>query len=273
MIPVEHEQLFRRLAAAEMHERRVQLPQSFAQAIGGLPAGMHRSGRVGVVLMEVARRELRGRTDLVWQVLQTVLSAVGITLEASTAPSLKTLMLQAIERERSDIATAVAATWTTGLPTRSTAPLDDEAREQGERMAVNIDLLLESLRRRSTPPTTAAPIMYNFHGPIGAVMTAPGAAAYVTQTFGEPEVQLLQQALGAIAGAIPDAVDVPAQQRAELSDAVHTLTAELQRERPNAFTVRNMATGLATAIQTMGSLAPAYALLRSALLAIGITIP
>jgi len=266
------EGLFWRLVASNIRDMRLDLSRQFAD-------GKERLGRSGLsvgtgvqrTLTEIARSSLRQHVEKGWEVLQRVLSEVGLTADAETADSLKIVMGRFIAQNHQEIAKDLEKALNQELHAFVTIELEQEAIAQRERIDAEIDLLIQRLRNQRAP-APAQPV-FNFHAAVGAVQTGAGATAHVTQSFGGPALETLGVALEQLATAIAAAHELNTEARAELQAVVTDTRDELRASTPNRLKVTALAQGFATSIQSIASLSPAYSAVKAAFAAFGVYLP
>ncbi|MFA6310400.1 MAG: hypothetical protein WCV99_10550 [Sterolibacterium sp.] len=114
---------------------------------------------------------------------------------------------------------------------------------------------------------------FNFQGTVGSVQTGANAVANVVQNLGADERTALVSALQQVKEAIGIAPSLPEPQRRELLEIAHECSSQLESESPNDTQFLNMFNVLGTTIQSIAGVQPAYQVLKTALLAVGITLP
>lgn len=115
--------------------------------------------------------------------------------------------------------------------------------------------------------------MYHFHSPVGVVQTGPGATASVVQALGAEDREALLHALRVVGEALSAVKELPGSSKEEVLQLVEEGRTEIQKARPNGMRLGAVLSAVATAIQTAGSLQPAYQALKTALLPLGILLP
>lgn len=235
-------------------------------ARGALNSGM----TVGQISQLVCQ-EFRTRTHVAWDTLLRVLSEVGVAPANELRQDLVAWIDRFIEDQFQVLATYLNhATSNIGLGT-GVGPLQEEATALKREFEAKADLLIASLKQRGASSPTA-PVMH-FHGTVGAVQTGPFASATVSQHISQADIAALKAVLERIGDELAAAADLAADTRGELSDVLTDVRDELAKQEPNSIRVRQLAAGVATAIQTSASLRPAYEALKAALLPLGISLP
>jgi hypothetical protein len=108
---------------------------------------------------------------------------------------------------------------------------------------------------------------------VGGYQIGPTSAATVTQISNSADSEALRRALDLVEASLPAAANSPGLMADEVLELVDETRAELAKARPNSIRLRIVASGVATAIQTIGMLQPAYQALKAALLPFGVLLP
>jgi hypothetical protein len=271
-VPPEHDNHFWRLVAPEIRDLRRALQEGFGDALEELVRrGQFQSGRTMVVLTDLARANLRQRVEKAWEVLQRVLSDVGVTPDSATSDSLTIVVGRFITQQLEEVEADLKKATPPNLLRTNGPELEQEAIAQRERIEAELALLMEKLRRQRAPQM-GQPV-FNFHAPVGAVQTGPGAVANVNQALAGPGLNKLTAALEQLTTALAAAADVDPDTRSDITAVVTDVRAEIQKPRPNVAKITGLAYGLATTIQTIASLAPAYHVVKAAFSSVGIVLP
>ena len=114
---------------------------------------------------------------------------------------------------------------------------------------------------------------FNFHGNVGSVQTGANAIANVVQNLGADERTALVSALQQVKEAIGIAPSLAEPRRQEILKVAHECSSQIESESPNDTKLLAMFNVLGTTIQSIASAQPAYQALKTALFAIGITLP
>jgi hypothetical protein len=269
MISSEHKNLFWRLLEPEMREPTAELQAGLRRA---RDAQQVMSSRMRLVLEEVARRNLSQRATRVWELLQRVMSDVGVTPDESTAHTAKVLVREAMEQQHARVLATLEKYSLSKQPNHPEfRNLESEAFAQRDRIWAEIDLLFEKLRQQRTPAPSQP--VFNFHGPVGAVQAGPNATAYIQQQIGGDALERLQQSLDALVSAVEQAEELIEPVRTDVVAVVQEVKAELQQRSPNRIRLGGLALGVATSIQTIASLEPAWKMVKAAFASVGVVLP
>jgi ABC-type transporter Mla subunit MlaD len=97
--------------------------------------------------------------------------------------------------------------------------------------------------------------------------------ANFTQRFDDTVRQQLAHALDATERTIKETHELSSTERAQIREVVREIRAEVSESSPNVPRLQGLLIGAATTIQTLGSAASAYALLKAAAALIGVHLP
>lgn len=262
----------RQAIAVALVERRKAVEKAKAQVFGEMTArGMLMSGRTVVLVRELLDHEYMVRAQVAWQ---TWLRALATQSEVVTT-DLRGELLAEIERvlnaESQDLpghlADARVRTNDAGTnPVQATADMRTRALNWA---AAEIDFaILEATSKHARGPERAT---FNFYGTVGAVLTGPGASASVTITADQRHSIIT--ALTTVKEALSASHELDPIQRGQLVELADDAASEARKDQPNGHRLRGALTGLAMAIQTLGSASEAYKLLRGAAALIGLNLP
>ena len=130
-----------------------------------------------------------------------------------------------------------------------------------------------SLRRHVEREGRAGQAVFNFHGPVGAVQTGPGAVANVVQHIGPHDRAEILRALAQLAAAIQALGQWSGPPREQVLELVDECRVEVERAEPNGLRIAAVAMGIAAAVQTVADGRPAYDTLKAALAVVGVSLP
>lgn len=158
---------------------------------------------------------------------------------------------------------------------RATSAFDTEVRRVMELVEVEIDLFVHEPRdaRETPPPAVTAGATFNIYSPIGAIQTGPGASAVVVQHLDEPNREALRAALRELRDALHGVTGTAMVDRSEVAEMATVAEVELDKPKPNAALLTSLLSGIATGVQTVAAVQPAYTALKAAAAAVGVSLP
>lgn len=257
-------------------ERREQLQREINEVQAKAAAhGMGRSGHVIVEICKLCSHDIEIRTLFLWQTLRRVLSETGIVPSEALAQELKDLVTR-YSSAITGLAFLHSEKAAEGTPIKPRQGLEDAVTRAMTKVYSEIDLFILSLVRhseiRDADRESPQPI-FNFYSGVGAVQTGPSAIANIVMNIGAEERDVLLRALDLVKEALAGVNSLPAHPTAEIIELVDEVKSEIEKPKPNGTRLGSLASTIATAIQTAGSLQPAYQALKAALLPFGILLP
>jgi hypothetical protein len=243
---------------------------SGATAAGGLG-----NGRFHAQLGDIYAEEFRARANLLWDIVQQVLSAHGVVPSVVLARELKTFLNDRLlqqSNELSGLAQRDAERFRASTSLSSAVSKELEPTEEG--LDAKVDLFVLQLQRSPVTQSTTSSTVQNFYGGnVGVVQTGAGSVANSQQAITIGDVGTTERALSAMAEALKAVTEAGGFSQKELLSTVADLATESRQSQPNRLKVGQLASGLAIAVQTSAALRPAYELVRTAFLAWGINLP
>lgn len=148
--------------------------------------------------------------------------------------------------------------------------LDEEFRQQLSRIKLEIDAYLKRLSTQSLQTMSSTPsITVNNHGTIGALQTGQNAISNVQQQWSTNDREAILAALRSLHEALLSVSDERNPNHKELDQVITESIQEVESAKPNHLKVRGYISALATAVQTIPSIQPAFEAVRAAAQAIG----
>jgi len=219
---------------------------------------------------DLCAHDMETRALIIWQTLVNVLSDLGIEPSETLAVDLKDELLKhatAIYSYPYECLQQIVRNVGIGVADLT------EARDLAiEKVKVKIDLFALSLLRRAAAQSKSSQPIFNIYSSVGAIQTGPAATANVFMPISPQEREALLDALELVKNSLAN-TDLPGQPKEEVLDIVEETKTEVSKERPNRMRISSLLKAVATAIQTVGSLQPAYQTLKAALLPFGISLP
>lgn len=221
--------------------------------------------------------EVRGRSQRIWVTFTKVLNRAGFQRTAEFVEELK----MEIERylppglpdltERMDKTIAfINAPGTPGFidyKRRVDDQLERVRRLAIQKLSAEIDLLA-----LAKAPETANTATVNIHGNVGAVQTGPYATSTINIALSAEDRDTIRRALDLAIESLRRAT-TPITSGPQIIDMAEEARAELDKAAPNNLKLSSYLQGIATSIQTIGSLSGVYEAVKLALLPFGVTLP
>ena len=268
--------LARPMIQVQFDERRKQVERDIGQvASEAVMAGAGRSGILIVEIREICAREVGIRALLIWQALVRVMSNLGVEPDENLAAALKNEVENYSPRALADL-TDILNKNTRNIGCGEPEPLESAWGQAMRKVYAEIDLFVASLfantQRKQKQPDSSRSV-FNFYSPVGVFQTGAGATAGVTQIFGSQEQEALIRALDLVKQNLINSEGLAGDLREEMLDLIEEGQTEVKKPKPNGMRIQSVLMAVATTIQTVGSLQPAYQALKAALLPLGIFLP
>jgi hypothetical protein len=240
--------------------------------------GMLNSGNTLVRIATLCADAARDRAQFAWQTVYRFVTTAGVRYYDGLGQELKSLVdefLPAVLGDLRSYPTQEAHRMNVVNAIPQLQQIVDAGRASAVAKVHNeIDLFVVSLKnRQSSAAEKGDSPTFNIYSPVGSIQTGANAVAYVTQTIDASTRQKLTEALVAIEEGLASIDALPAHPKAEVVEVVKEAKAELAKAEPNSTKLRSLLSATATAIQTVGSMKPAYELLKTGLAYLGITLP
>jgi hypothetical protein len=266
-----------RMVRVQFEERSEQLRRDIQLAVNQMTMKGVRGSSLVQRVHDICARDIEIRTLILWQTIRRVLGDVGAQPSVSLADELKDAIrgyVGQITKFPTEQLERVASN--AGFQASS---LIDARNRAIEKVFAEIDLFTLSLlsraeaKKESQKGDAFQPRFYISQSTIGSIQTGPSATATVVMNIGSEQREELLRALDLLKQELSTVDDIPGHSKEEVSEIAEELENELQKDKPNRIRISTLFTSVATAIQTLGSLQPAYQAIKSALGAIGISLP
>lgn len=266
-IPTQARQIAANRIQIELEERRdlfanqVQSIYEHMSARGALHSGM-----TVLQVRDAIRQEAQVRLFLAWGILSRVLVGEALPVDASLVAESKALIRDAFESTCSDLRSQYDRLTTFGLGTLE--PFENLFLAGVRKIESEIDIALRGVTAHQSSGATTV----NIYQPYGIVQTGAGSTATFSASITENR-QVLVKALSEVEKAIETTQELATDQKLEAQDLIRETRAELEGKKPNSLRVRAALGALGSVVQTLGSAAPAYNLLKSAAALFGVPLP
>jgi len=234
--------------------------------------GSASSGPAFKAVYDLCAHDIEIRALIVWQNINLVLSRAGIDPSDSLAQDLK----KVVQNYYSAIYSYPAQRWEKVASTSSLRlhlELGDAWERALRKVENEIDLFVLSLRRASKEQQPGSPQPVFHISSVGAIQTGPSATANIVMNIAPGDREELLRALDAVKEALSPLQALPAHPISEVIELVDEAKVEIGKPKPNGMRLGSVLLAVATAIQAVGSLQPAYQTLKAALLSLGIPLP
>jgi predicted transcriptional regulator len=270
--------ILRRIRAdieANLDPRNVELAAKLSTRTNELAArGLGISGAAVQTYIAEAKEELDRRAQYVWDTIERAYSSLSgkytsdlradLNSEGTARVRGEVLKIVAIVNDR--LKHAVLRPHQ-GMVMRE---LVLAGNEHERRIAVKVDYYLDKLSRGGTP-TAAGATVVTVHGNVTSLQTGDRSVAHVVINQGASAD--LITALDNLRGEAERAHDAAATDRQDLFGMIDDIKQALTTSRPSSARIYGLLSGVGQVVQTIGSTAAAWQLVKAAAAAAGIQVP
>jgi len=252
-------------------DRREASSREFAEVKAKFSArGVLTSSFAQAEIIAAISAEFETRALMIWQILSRVLSGEPLAVSDEIAYELKTIVRDYLMKHCEDLGSQYDSAVSLMRGTsQHLKPIDELRTRAINRVSSEIDMSLHAARKS----LAAGASIVNIYQPFGIIQTGSSSSAMFNQYFGETERARVTDALDAAEQAIRAAPDLAESQRTEVNEVIADARKEIQRPSANVARLRGSLVAIATTIQTLGSAASAYQLLKSAAALVGLSLP
>lgn len=267
-------EISRRMTTTRFEDRWDSLGRSISQTLAEFSA--RGTGQSSMALQAVGRicvAEARAAVQLAWQNVWRAALTIGVEPSADLSAQLKAEIRTQTDEHFSRLR-ATLEDYDRRIRSHVAHVYDDLVKARQLALAetdAEVDLAVASLERRAEKEGVRS--VYQFYAPVAAVVSGRHASASVVQNIGGQERAQLAGALERIQEAIAHAEQLQDQPKGELVELVREARNELDRPNPNGLRLTSVLQGIGFAVQTIGSLEPAYRALKAAAALVGIQLP
>lgn len=276
MIPNEVKSQFQDIITHEMFEMERALAGVLAATHSNMILrGLGTSGPAMQALTQDATNSLKARAQFILGQLLRCLTAHHVTLTAETLTEASTLLRDAIQTQAQMVRGRLFGNpvFTQDLgPARQ--QLQAQYDQEGPRLIGRLTTELKLAAAASAPATSSgsAP-SFVFHGPVGLVQSGDGSQATVHQHVDAGIRTEIASALHVLLDQLDKPENNTIGNRAELRELVVEARAEAEKPEPNTLKLGASLRTIAETTKFVGSLGPAYQVLKPLLSYFGIHLP
>ena len=268
--------LARRMIQVQLDERRGHVGQEAEVVVNKLVLqGLGRSGAIIQEIHKLCANEVVIRAMLMWQVFIRVMSSLRVQRTETLAIELKNEIENYSPQVLDDL-TQIMDRYTRNIGIAEPKSLSSAWGHAMRKVYAEIDLFIclqpEKAKGKEEQVEFLKNVIY-VNSPVGFIQIGTGSTANVTQILGSQEQEALVLALDIIKKNVANMQELPNHSKEEIQELIEESLTEVKKPKPNVKRLQSILTGIATTIQTIGSLQPAYQTLKAALLPLGILLP
>jgi hypothetical protein len=276
MIAAEAKNHFQSMAYHEMFDMQSTLDRVLnarhAEMVARMGGGV--SGNLLAVLAEEGRNSLRARGRALLGHLLRCLSVHGVDLAENLAEAAG-LLKEAISNEVLLIRNIVFGrpVFNSNFAGNAKRELEAQLSQEGRRLSQRLVTELELAAAASQNQQAGNGITFNVNGTVGLIQTGDGSQGTVSQHIDEGLKNEIASALSLLISLLDRPENASIGSRNELREVVLEAKAEAEKPSSNGLKLASSLRGIAEATKFVGSLEPAYAVLKPVLSHLGIYLP
>jgi hypothetical protein len=239
--------------------------------------GLGTSGPAMQVLTQDATNSLKARAQFILGQLLRCLTAHHVALTSETLTEASTLLRDAIQTQAQMVRGRLFGNplfATQGALASARQQLQEQYDQEGPRLIGRLTTELKLAAAASAPAASSGGVpSFVFHGPVGLVQTGDGSQATVHQHIDAGIKTEIASAMHVLLEQLDKAENNSIGNRAELRDLVVDAKAEAEKPEPNTLKLGASLRTIAETTKFVGSLGPAYQVLKPLLSYFGIHLP
>ncbi|ACB97333.1 hypothetical protein [Beijerinckia indica] len=276
MVTPEAMNLFHDIITHEMFEMNRILEEVQQVTLSNLASrGLTQSGPAMQLVIQNATNSLKTRAQFILGQLLRCLASFHVPLDKETITEALSLLRDTIEMQADDIGRRVYQYPVFSIRGLEQAKhqLQAQYAQEGPRLIdrLSAELKLAAAASQNSRPQGAP--SFTFHGPIGLVQTGDGSQATVRQHINTDVKNQITTALQLFL----DQLDMPDSNsignRTELRELIAEAKAEVEKPECNTLKLGSSLRTIAETTKFVGSLAPAYSVLKPLISYLGIHLP
>jgi len=276
MIPSETKNLFQNIVTHEMFEMDRMLERVQDASISNMASrGMAQSSNMMHLLTQNATNSLKTRAQFILGQLLRCLAACHVPLETATVTEALGLLRDAIQTEARNVGARLfqypgfASASFEHAKRQLQAQYDQEGPRLIDRLSTELKLAAAASQGS---PSQGAP-SFTFHGPVGLVQTGDGSQATVHQHVDANVRNQTVSALQLVLAQLDKSESNSIGNRADLRELIVETKAEAEKTECNNLKLGSSLRTIAETMKFVGSLRPAYEVLKPLLSYFGIHLP
>lgn len=276
MIPSETKTLFQSIITHEMFEMDRMLAQVQDAAMANLASrGLAQSGPAISVTTQNATNSLKTRAQFILGQLLRCLAACHVPLDTETVKEALILLGDTIQMEADNVARRLYQSPVFALPGMDQAKhqLQVQYAQEGPRLIDRLSTELKLAASASQGSSSKNAPSFTFHGPVGLVQTGDGSQATVNQHINASVKNEITSALNLFLEQLDKPESSSIGNRVDLRELIVEAKAEAEKPECNTLKLGSSLRTIAETTKFVGSLGPAYAVLKPLLSNFGIHLP
>ncbi len=276
MIPSETKNLFQSIITDEMIEIDLMLDSVQQADLANLASrGLAQSGNAMHLVTQNATNSLKTRAQFILGQLLRCLAACHVPLDSETVAEALSLLRDAIQMQASNVGSRLFQNpvFFPGSFEQAKRQLEAQYAQVGPRLIGRLSTELKLAAAASQGSSSQGTPSFTFNGPVGLVQTGDGSQATVHQHVNANVRNEIASALHLFLEQLDKPVSNSIGNRTDLRELIVEAKAEAEKPECNTLKLGSSLRTIAETTKFVGSLGPAYAVLKPLLSNFGIHLP
>lgn len=240
--------------------------------------GMLRSSTLVLMVQKACAQAISERGEFIWEILFRCIQTIEIEYDKNLEQQLKSIVSKHLPEQVESLSSLVLEAAKQARMQNLASLPDEVGKARGavlNKIYTEIELFLVQLKHSTPKATPYSPSqVYNFHNSnIGAIQTGNGSTANVTQQINPQSVPEVLRAFTLIQEKLLSIESLPSSDKSEVIEIVDDGINELKKVKPNISKIKSFISAVGDSISLTADLKPAYEVLKSAALMVGVNLP
>lgn len=240
--------------------------------------GMLRSSNLVLMVQKACAQAISERGEFIWEILFRCIQTIEIEYDKNLEQQLKSIVSKHLPEQVESLSSLVLEAAKQARMQNLASLPDEVGKARGavlNKIYTEIELFLVQLKHSTPKATPYSPSqVYNFHNSnIGAIQTGNGSTANVTQQINPQSVPEVLRAFTLIQEKLLSIESLPSSDKSEVIEIVDDGINELKKVKPNISKIKSFISAVGDSISLTADLKPAYEVLKSAALMVGVNLP
>jgi hypothetical protein len=240
--------------------------------------GMLRGSTLVLMVQKACAQAISERGEFIWEILFRCIQTIEIEYDKNLEQQLKSIVSKHLPEQVESLSSLVLEAAKQARMQNLASLPDEVGKARGavlNKIYTEIELFLVQLKHSTPKATPYSPSqVYNFHNSnIGAIQTGSGSTANVTQQVNPQSVPEVLRAFTLIQEKLLSIESLPSSDKSEVIEIVDDGINELKKVKPNISKIKSFISAVGDSISLTADLKPAYEVLKSAALMVGVNLP
>ena len=218
-------------------------------------------------IQDLCTQGIKNRSLLLWKILYRAITTSGISFSEELADELKEIvniyLPESIKEIKNIFQIEVPKMKPEGLLSPFEGSLDEAYNISLQKVHAEIDLFVQSVKgKERLSERGAKSYEFHFYSPVAAVQTGDYSTVNVSQRIDTEAREKMRKVLKDVEEAISKIDALPNHPKDEILEIVKEGQLEIEKAKPNKTKLGGLLATISMAVQTVGSIKPAYELLK-----------